>query len=296
MPTDESTSSYATTNFVTPYEFSSAATVDKIIVIGPRNYATSEGLQPSNITDVIALEYDASSLQSSTNASGYVRSPILATPDFAATAGYTSVRGRLHNLSVQVECLGTSAGLVPPGSIYIGTVPFIEGTNFAGLGTKTLKETWAEDSIAVGYLKSHSAAGLVSKPVRIHANIAENVAFKLWHDFTIPTTGTNLATLRISNSLEPIVIYVPRVGAGATPTIVQYRVNIGHQWCTRHPNDPAMRATQILHKPSSSDLWNEASSLLRTAGGSFASAAAAPFGSAVGRRLLGEYGGAAALA
>jgi len=288
LPTDESTSAYATTNFVTTYDFATSNDVDKIIVVAPRHYSTLEGNSITNLTDILALEYDASISHTALAILGSARSPILRTPTIVTDMAYTAVRGRIHNLSAEVECLGTSIGLIPPGSIYVGNVPYIEGAANSGLGTKTLKETWAEDSIAVGYLKSFSSAGLVHHPVRVHANVAENVSYKQWKDFVVPASAVNLATLRLSNALEPIVIYVPRVGQSGT--IVNFRLNIGHQWCTRWPNDPAMRATQEVHKPTSPDLWNEATTFLRGVGTTFANAAAMPLGTAAGRRMAAEFG------
>jgi len=288
LPTDESTSAYATTNFVTTFDFATSSTVDKIIVVAPRHYNTIEGLGLTNLTDIIGLEYDASLTHSTLVSSGTIRSPILSTPPIASTVTYTSVRGRMHNLSAEVECLGTSIGLIPPGSIFMGSVPYIEGTANSGLGTRTLKQTWAEDSIAVGYLKSHSSAGLVHNPVRVHANVAENVGYKQWKDFVIPASTVEPATLRFSNALEPIVIYIPRVGE--SNTIVNFRLNVGHQWCSRWPNDPPMRATQEAHKPTSPDLWNEATSFMREVGTTFANAAAMPLGTAAGRRMASEFG------
>jgi len=288
MPTDESTSAYATTNFVTPYEFASSPTVDKIILIAPRNYNAAEGLGLTNITDILAMEFDAAQLQNTTTAVGYIRSPIIKAPEFAATIGYTSTRGRLHNLSAQIECLGTSTGLVPPGSVWFGSVPYVESTQYSGQGTKTLKEVWADDSISVGYLKSYSAAGLVQKPVRVHANVSETVLYKQWNDFVVPSVTVGLSTLRLHNALEPILLYVPR--AGDTTTVVNYRLSLGQQWCSRWPNDPTIRATQQVHPPTSPSLWSEATSMLREVGGTFANAAALPMGSALGRRIASEYG------
>jgi len=288
LPTDESTSAYATTNFVTTYEFVSSPTVDKIILIAPRNYNAAEGLGLTNLTDIIALEFDAADAQNAAVAVGSARSPILSTPDFAAGVTYTSVRGRMHNLSAQIECMGTSDGLVPPGSVWFGSVPYVEATSNSGLGTKTLKEAWANDSISVGYLKSHSASALVQRPVRVHANVAESVLFKQWNDLVVPSTAIALGTLRLHNALEPIMLYVPRAGSGTT--VVNYRLSIGHQWCSRWPNDPTVRATQQVHPPSAPGVWAEASSMLREAGGIFANAAALPMGTALGRRIASEYG------
>lgn len=245
----------------------------------------------NNTTDTILVEYDASNLITNLVSLSEARSPILGTPAKGAATIYSSVRGRLHNLSVQVECLGTSGGLVPSGSVYVGSVPTLEGSTTAGLGSATLKQAWAEDSIAVGYIRSHSAASLTQKSAVVHSNISENVAFKQWHDFIVPTSATEVGGHRVLNGLEPIVVYVPKV---ANPS--HFRINVGHQWCTRHPNDPAMRATQQIHLPTATAVWNTASSMLRTAGSAFASAAAAPLGAAAGRRLVAEYGPAAALA
>lgn len=287
LPHDESTAAYATTNFVSTHDFSSSPTVDKIIVIAPRHYNAAEGLYLSNLTDIIAEEFDAGQTHNAIAATAIVRSPLLSTPEYTASVAYTTVRGRVHNMSAEIECLGTSTGLVPPGSVYFGSVPYVEGSSNAGLGTKTLKETWANDSISVGYLKSFSAAGLVQRPVRVHANVAENVTYKMWNDLVVPSTSINLSTLRVCNAMEPIILFVPK--AGESTTVVNYRLRIGHQWCSRWPNNPTMRATQVLHQPCSNSLWSEATSFMRNIGSTVASSAAAPIGAAMGRRAV-EYG------
>jgi len=292
LPTDESTAAYAVTNFVTPFEFTSSATMDKIFVVAPRHNATSELFIKTNLTDTIGVLYNAASAQNALFALGSARSPILGLPTLTASPQFTSIRGRLHNLSVRVECLGTDSGLFPPGSCYVGRVPSIDGGSTAGLSTKSLKETWAEDSIAVGYLTSFSASSLMSRGCTVHSTVAENVQFKQWHDMAVQGSSTETGILSISTALEPIVIYVPRAGSGET--VVNYRVNIAQQWCTRHPNNPAMRATQTIHEPSTPGLWNDVVSQMRSIGGAVLTDLGPGAVMSVGSRLMAAYGPAAA--
>lgn len=294
LPTDESTAAYAVTNFVTPFEFSSSSTMDKILVIAGRHNATSELYIKTNLTDTIGVLYNAASAQSSLFALATARSPILGIPALTTSPQFTSIRGRIHNLSVRVECLGTDTGLFPPGSCYVGRVPSLDGGSTAGLSSKTLKETWAEDSISVGYLTSFSASSLMSRGCTIHSTVAENVSFKQWHDMAVQGSTTETGVLSISTALEPIVIYVPRAGSG--DAVVNYRVNIAQQWCTRHPNNPTMRATQTVHEPSSAGVWNDVVSQLRSAGGAVLSDLAPSAVRSVGSRLIAAYGPAVAAA
>jgi hypothetical protein len=257
MPLDEVTAPYTTTNFLSVLEFTSSAGRDQLIVVGPRTLLTET---PAFLTDYIAVLYDASeTLDGSISILDSVRSPIINTPALSQTGEVlqTTVRARLHNLSVRVECLGTNTGLYPPGSVYMGTVPNIE--NYSGNVVPsglTLKTAWAEDSISVGYLRSISAVSLVTSPRTLHAAVAENVSYKTWRDIVVPNSVMEIGRLGFLTSLEPIVIYIPRAGSGNTT--VNYRVNIAQQWCSRHPHNVMLRSTQVQHPPTSPDIWHAA--------------------------------------
>lgn len=261
LPLDEVTAPYTTSNFLSFIEFQSSPTIDQILVVCPR---TLTAYPQSNVlgtwTDFIAVLYNgAEVIDNNISVIDFVRSPIIDIPELHATAtGQTSVRARLHNLSVKVECLGTNTGLYPPGSCYIGSVPYIENGLAAtpGIEGLTAEMAWANDNIAVGYLRSFSAASLVTKPQMLHAAIAETISYKTWRDFEVPTAGSSVGNMGFSTSLEPILVYVPRVGAGDTR--VSYRVNIAQQWCSRHPHNIMLRSTQTQHPATSPDIWHAA--------------------------------------
>jgi hypothetical protein len=226
-------------------------------VIGVRTWNSDR--TPAWLTDYIAVLYDASeTLDGSVSTLDSVRSPIINTPQRNETdLLQTSVRARLHNLSVRVECLGTNTGLYPPGSVYMGTVPSIENYSPSVVPSGlTLKSAWADDSISVGYLRSVSAASLVSSPKTLHASISENVSYKTWRDFAVPPVTSELGKFGFLTALEPIVLYIPRAGSGNTT--VNYRVNIAQQWCTRHPHNVMLRSTQVQHPATPPDLWHAA--------------------------------------
>jgi len=140
----------------------------------------------------------------------------------------------------------------------------------------TIKTAWADDSIAVGYIRPISAASLQERPVTVHAAIAENVAYKAWKDFGIPPLTTSLGQIGFATALEPILIYIPKAGSG--DTVVNYRIEVGQQWCSRHPNDIIVRSTQKQHKPTTPSEWHRAVSAVKD----------------IGEHILNRAGGAAA--
>jgi hypothetical protein len=266
LPLDEVTAPYTTTNFVSVMEFGSSATMDQVIVVCPRTCLHQENYN-GPLSDYIAMRYDAAETISGTIPTlETLRCPIIDKPALTAAAQYFSVRGRLHNMSVRMTCLGTNTGLYPPGSVYIGTVPNIEvGPNSTGGSESlTIKTAWADDSIAVGYIKPVSAAALQNRSVILNAAVAENVSYKSWRDFAVLGSATDLGSMPFSTALEPIVLYVPRAGAGST--VVNYRIEIGQQWCSRHPHNIMLRSTQKQHLATSPSEWHKAVSVVKDVG------------------------------
>jgi hypothetical protein len=68
-----------------------------------------------------------------------------------------------------------------------------------------------------------------------------------------------------TTALEPIVLYIPRAGAGTT--VVNYRLEIGQQWCTRHPHNVMLRATQKQHPATPPTEWHKALAAVKDIGG-----------------------------
>jgi len=259
MPLDEMTAPYTVTNFTSVMEFVSSATMDKVCVVCPRVWQDNSWSFEGPITDYIAMLFDgAETIDGTIPPLQELRSPIINTPALTSEAQHFSVRARLHNMSVQFECLGTNTGLYPPGSAYIGTVPTIEtGTYSQGQADLiNIKTAWADDAISVGYLKSFTAKALSDAPVVLHSAVSENVSYKMWRDFALPTATSNKGSIPFAPSLQPIVIYVPRAGSGTT--VVNYKVTVGQQWCSRHPNNIMMRSTQKQHHATEPGLWNRA--------------------------------------
>lgn len=266
LPVDELTAPYTTTNFVTVMEFGSSATMDQVIVVCPRT-ANSQEFYTGPLTDYIAMQYDAAeTVDGSIPVLNTARCPVIDEPTITENWQHASVRGRLHNMSVRVACLGTNTGLYPPGSLYIGTVPMIETGDTSGGHEKqlTIKRAWVDDSIAVGYIKPVAAAALQECPLTLHAAIAESVSYKSWRDFVVIDLDKDPGSLQFSTALEPILIYVPRAGAGTT--VVNYRLEIGQQWCTRHPHNIMLRATQKQHQATPPNMWHSAVAAVKNIG------------------------------
>jgi hypothetical protein len=266
LPLDELTAPYTTTNFTTVMDFGSSATMDQVIVVCPRLLDRQE-FYLGPLTDYIAMRYDASETIAGTIPTLEVsRCPIIDKPAPEDANLHLSVRARLHNQSIRLSCLGTNTGLYPPGSVYIGTVPMIE-TGSASTGAAealSIKQAWADDSIAVGYLKSVPAARLQERPFALNSAVAENVSYKSWRDMVVPASTTDLGSLPFSTSLEPIVLYIPRAGAGST--VVNYRLEVGQQWCSRHPHNVMLRSTQKQHPATAPSLWHAAVGAVKDVG------------------------------
>lgn len=256
LPLDEVTAPYTVSSFTSILEFTSSHTEDQVILVCPFQNSYS-GIPPGNITDTIAAVYNGSTADNTMTSTKTCRSPILGTPAPASTDTHFDVRARLHNLSVKVQCLGTSAGLYPPGSVYYGTVPALEtGAGQSAHAGRTLQQVWVEDSIAVGYLLGVPAVSLMKEPGVVHSTVCETISYKNWSTMSVPPSSLDIGTCAISMALEPIVISVPKCGAAGTT--VNYRIIIAQQWCTRHPNNVLLRSTQKQHNATAPGVWHKA--------------------------------------
>jgi hypothetical protein len=267
MALDERTAPYSVSNFISTMEIDTAHDKDIIVLVAPRVYYAQE-VYSGPMTDYIAMAYDASILMGATMATlpdKVLRSPVINHPPSTATALYASTRLRLHNLSVKLECLGVNTGLYAQGGVFVGRVPMIETGPATGVPSISLKTAWYDDSVSVGYLKSVSASQLLTDPLFVHSCIAENVSYKTWRDIAVPASTVDIGSLGVSTCLEPIIIYIPR--AGTDTSHVKYRVSVGQQWCTRHPHDVAMRATQTPHDATAPSLFQRAVTQAAEVGG-----------------------------
>jgi len=276
MPLDETTAPYTVSNLMGVMDFTTSTTLDYVIVVGLHVKNIQETWAHA-MTDFIAMQYDAAQLTGSQSTINHLRSNVINAPTQTAGIQYCSVRARLHNMSVRLTCLGNGAGLYPVGNVYIGAVPMIEGgqESSAAAGAVPMKTAWATDSIAVGLIKSFPAAKLVNHPVTVHSAVAENISYKTWRDFQVPEANFGIGNMPLLTSLEPIVLYVPR-----TASQVDYKIEVGEQWCTRHPNNIMMRATQRQHTATPQPLWQQAIASVKD----------------VGSSILGQVGDAAASA
>jgi len=292
LPLDEVTAPYTVTNFVSVMEIASAIDIDKVLVVCPRLAHIYGQGNHALLSDYIAMLYNGEeTVDSAIPTMDNLRSPIVGAPAITDADQNFSTRVRLHNLSVRLECLGTNTGLYPPGSAYVGTVPAIETGSASGAGAEalTVKTAWAEDSISVGYLKSIPAARLVNSPACINATIAENVSYKEWRDVAIPSSAIDKGSLVMSTAMEPIIVYIPRTGAG--DTVVNYRVVVGQQWCSRHPHDIMLRSTQKSHPATKPDVWHSAVSAMKEYGPKLLEIAGEGVMAAAGARMGAPRGG-----
>jgi len=267
LPVDETTAPYTVTNLVGVLEFESSHTQDQVLVIAPRQYNSPEAyLGP--LTDYIAVLYAADQVHSPTLAhTKFLRSAVIGTPPVGADPQFFSTRARLHNLSARLECLGMNSGMLPPGAVYAGRVPSLETYSYsAETDGHTLLSAWVEPAISTGFLQSVPAASLVSNPLILHATVSETVAYKQWYDFGVPSTNIVVGNLPMCKALEPIIIYVPKCGAAGAE--VNYKVTIGQEWCTRHPNNVLLRATQKQHEATPPTVWHSAVSAAKRVGDS----------------------------
>lgn len=256
LPLDEKTAPYTTSNFINVMSFATKHNEDQIIVVGLRTQYAQE-VWAGALTDYIAMLYNAAHTNDPTLvAADTVRTPLLGDRVQIGSTQRFSVRGRLHNLSVRLQCLGTNTGLYPPGVCYVGTVPSLEIGYHNLPNNASLKDAWANDSIEVGYLKPVSAASLIDKPVCLDASVTEAITYKTWNDFMVPPSSANIGSFPLSQGMTPIMIYIPRCGTEQTQ--VEYKIEIAQQWCTRHPFNVMMRATQKQHEPSHSTEWTKA--------------------------------------
>jgi len=254
MPLDEHTSPYTVSNFSSILEFPSSSVINQIIVVGMRMYHGASGTydrEARKMTDVCAILYNADG--NWLTGGGPVpplqvlHTPILGGGDQGAPVGTTDtfIRARIHNLSASLQCAGASSGLYPVGRVYYGTVPSIEMAITAqGPGDPSLKSAWADNPISVGLLKPTTAAALLHKPVTLHATPAEAVVYKEWRDMIIPVAGYEYSSNDITHGLEPMIFYIPKTSGDVS---VQYTLTVGQQWCTRHPQEPILRATMKQH-------------------------------------------------
>jgi hypothetical protein len=262
MPLDEMTAPYTITNLVSFMELATSTTYDIVVIVALRSSSNKhQETYLGPMSDYIAMAYDGSETVDGTIPTltgGVARSQILGKPDLNLTQPqHYSVRARLHNQSVHLTCLGTNTGLYPPGGAFIGTVPMLElgATSRPDYEAQTIKQSFADDSMSVGYLKEVSATDLL-RGFSLNSSVAENSVYRRWNDFQVPPVPVDVGSLGITTGLEPIVIYIPKVGAG--DTVVNYRLNIAQQWCSRHPHDIMLRATQRQHEPTNPSVFNQA--------------------------------------
>lgn len=268
LPVDEMTAPYTVTNLVGIMEFEASHLQDFVLVVAPRLYNTNEAYV-GPLTDYLAILYAADSAHVQTvPVVKTLRSAIIGAPAHTVDPQFFSTRGRLHNMSAKIECLGMNNGMLPPGAAYIGTVPSVETYSFTSStsGSTDLLGAWVEPAIATGLLKSVPAASLMSNPLTIHSTVAETVNYKQWYDFCVPAASLNMGNQPISKALEPIIIFVPKCGSAGSE--VNYRVTVGQEWCTRHPDNVLLRATQKQHAATPPGMWHNAVAAAKRVGDS----------------------------
>lgn len=300
MPTDEMTAPYSVTNFIDFMEFPTSPSANYVCVFAPRMMYWGEQFT-GPMTDLIGVVYNGASTMASPTVVHTMRSAVVDQPPNPtgqdAQPIYFSNRLRLHNMSVKVECLGTNTGLVPPGNIWIGAVPYLEvgqHSDTAVSASQDLFHQIAMDAINVGYLRSVSAATLQDKAIICHSAVAEHNAYRRWYDIAVPPLGGSQysdGTAPLLTSLEPIVVVIPKVGT-SSDNAVNYRLTVAQEWCSRTPHNTLLRATQRQHQPTPPSIFNQAIAHVQDIGRVIAERAGPAVVDAVASRAVSALGSA----
>lgn len=160
----------------------------------------------------------------------------------------------LHNLTVEVRCTGTSAGLIPPGLFYLG-VPSV-GFDRSAYGawssiasTFKTKTGMSRFTAYEGLQKARRAISYPLDPVKFSE-------FRYNH-------GSSESTDQFGGALAPIMIILD---ANAT-TQTSWTITVHAEWRMRSNVDPIVQSMQKSHAPVAEDTWHRLSSILSSAGG-----------------------------
>jgi len=249
LPLSDCVAPYLLTNLSTQFEIEAGASVGKVIIVCPWNYAFNSGAsaygsKTGYLTDTIAKSFaeDADFKGPGTHHTSHLIP--------GAVDGETSLRGRLHNLSVKISCTGTSSGMAPSNGIYMGAVPALDwmtSTSITGEHSDfTIFSKCVEPAMAPGYITFTSAIDLSRRPRTVHSTPQEAIAYREFSEFFKPLASQHVYE-HPAYSFEPILIYIPHTTATSATV---YHVTVGQQWCTRHPANPLLRSAQVQHAPS----------------------------------------------
>lgn len=160
----------------------------------------------------------------------------------------------LHNLTIEVRCTGTSAGLIPPGLFYLG-VPSVgfDRTSYGTWATMAssfkTKPGMTRFTAYEGLQKARRALSYPLDPVKFSE-------FRYNH-------GTAESSDQFGGAVAPIVCILD---ANAT-TQTSWTVTIHAEWRMRSNIDPVVQSMQRSHAPVGEDTWHKLSNFLSTAGG-----------------------------
>jgi len=250
LPLPELEAPYAVLTLPLVIEFSTQSTADHALFLGSLMHQAlnaSEAYYTSR-TDYIAIQKDVGSAWTGNNIASW-RSSILDNITVQSTDTQMEQRLRLNGMTVNVRCVGASAGLYPSGEIFLGKVAMYDYVSRGDV--PILSRTLIQPAIQSGRLMAFTATDLM-KPVQFACAPDDIGAFKQWTDTVIPGTGTNVGDLEMSRGLEIGVVYIPRLTGNTT----FYRATVTCEWCLRDPSIVTINALARSYPPTPLAAWN----------------------------------------
>lgn len=191
---------------------------------------------------------------------GFVLSPY-----FTGAGAEATFDVSLHALTVSVQCLGTSGGLVPSGLVLVGVLP--QAVDRVSYGT------WdALGDAVVNRRGMHrfSASSLTAGGVAFGTYPLDIVAHT---SMVITEGGTGAVTDVLSNGLCPLIVIIEPV-----TTAADYAITIHAEWKFRARLDPVLVSTHRVHAPAPETTWAKVMHLGQQTSGLLSSVATAAQG------------------
>jgi len=160
----------------------------------------------------------------------------------------------LHNLTVEARCTGTSAGLIPPGLMYIGALPI--GMDRADYGNW---EALAEVFKTKQGMSRFTAYEALQHSRRALSYPLDPVRYSEFRNNDVLSEHTDTH----GGALAPIVLILD---SNAT-TQTSWTITVHLEWRMRANVDPMVQSMQRSYKPVSEDTWHQITTGLSNVGG-----------------------------
>jgi len=160
----------------------------------------------------------------------------------------------LHNLTVEVRCTGTSAGLIPPGLFYLGALPI--GFDRTAYGTWATMATSMKNRPGMTRFTAYEALQKSRRCIAYPLDPVKFSEFRYNH-------GTSEQTDQFGGALSPIVVVLD----ANTDTQTSWTITIHAEWRMRSNVDPLIQSIQKSHAPAPESMWHKMSEGLSNVGG-----------------------------